>query len=86
MGSGDISVLVGIFNCENTVESAVEDIRSQTYPYWKLIICDDGSTDSTYQVCEGIAAADERIIVLKSGTNKGLSSALNRCLSAADGE
>ena len=65
-----ISVLMGIYNCENTLEEAVECIRKQTYPHWELILCDDGSKDDTYVVAKRLADKDKRIIVLKNERNR----------------
>ena len=45
-----VSVSMGIYNCENSIEAAIESILQQTYDNWELIMCDDGSTDSTYSM------------------------------------
>ena len=39
---------MGIYNCANTLEEAIESILKQTYHDWELIMCDDGSEDNTY--------------------------------------
>lgn len=81
-----ISVLMGIYNCAETLEQAVVSIQNQTYQNWELILCDDGSTDNTYAVAERIAGNDPRIILVKNDCNYGLNVTLNRCLSLATGE
>ena len=81
-----ISVLMGVYNCEDTLESAIRSIQDQTYDNWELIICDDGSTDNSLQVVRKMAEADSRIIVLENGTNQGLNYTLNHCLEHATGE
>ena len=81
-----ISVLMGIYNCADTLEQAVSSIRNQTYSNWELILCDDGSSDSTYEIAKKLKEEDERIILLKNDVNKGLNTTLNKCLSAATGE
>lgn len=45
-----ISVIMGIYNCEDTLEDSVKSITEQTYYNWELIMCDDGSTDSTLKI------------------------------------
>lgn len=80
-----ISILMGIYNCESTLEEAVECIRNQTYPHWELILCDDGSKDDTYAVAKQLANQDKRIIVLRNRNNQGLSKTLNNCLHHATG-
>ena len=42
-----ISVIMGAYNCEDTITDAIESIFDQTYRNWELIVCDDGSTDTT---------------------------------------
>ena len=82
----NISVLMGIYNCADTLEEAVGCIQAQTVSDWELILCDDGSADRTLEVAEGLAARDSRIIVLRNERNMGLAATLNRCLEVARGE
>lgn len=84
--SGKISVLMGIYNCADTLEQAVESIQNQTYLNWELILCEDGSSDHTYEVAQALAAKDSRIVLLRNEKNLGLNATLNRCLGAATGE
>lgn len=50
-----VSILMGIYNCAKTLPQAVDAIRKQTYTNWELILCDDGSTDNTYDVAQALA-------------------------------
>lgn len=82
-----ISVIMGIYNCAETLREAVMCIVNQTYTEWELILCDDGSADGTYKLaCELQAEYPSRIIVLKNEKNCGLNHTLNRCLKIARGE
>ncbi len=81
-----ISVLMAIYNCENTLVQAVESIINQTYTNWELILCDDGSTDNTFEIAEKLAIRDSRIIVIKNDKNRGLNYSLNRCIEIATGD
>ena len=45
-----ISIIMGIYNCESTIAEAINSIINQTYSNWELIMCDDGSSDSTYEI------------------------------------
>ena len=68
-----ISILMGIYNCENTLEDAIESILRQTYQNWELIMCDDGSSDNTYQVAlEYRDRYPEKIIVIQNEKNMRL--------------
>lgn len=81
-----ISVIMGIYNCSDTLEEAVQCIIDQTYTNWELIMCDDCSTDNTYEVAKKIAARDSRIVLLKNESNLTLAPTLNKCAAVAKGE
>lgn len=84
--SKKVSVLMGIYNCADTLEQAVASIQNQTYGNWELILCDDGSKDDTYAVAKRLADEDARIVLVKNDTNLGLNKTLNKCLHLASGE
>lgn len=77
---------MGAYNCATTVTAAVNAIIAQTISDWELIICDDGSTDNTFEVLMSLAAREPRIILLRNPTNVGLAPTLNNCLKVARGE
>lgn len=82
-----ISVIMGLYNCADTLEEAVGSIDGQTYSNWELILCDDGSSDQTWAIAQAIQDRHpDRIILLKNPRNLGLNRTLNRCLAAATGE
>lgn len=81
-----VSVLMGIYNCASTLEEAVDCIIHQTYENWELIMCDDCSSDNTYETALRIAQKDSRIRVLKNEKNLTLAPTLNHCLREAKGE
>lgn len=81
-----ISVIMGIYNCENTLEEAVDSIINQTYTNWELIMCDDGSTDNTYKIAKKLEQQDKRIKVIKNKQNLGLAATLNICLKYTKGK
>ncbi|MBQ8238027.1 MAG: glycosyltransferase [Oscillospiraceae bacterium] len=84
--SGKISILMGIYNCADTLEQAVLSIQNQTYSNWELILCEDGSSDNTYEVAQTLASKDSRIVLLRNEKNLGLNATLNRCFRVASGE
>lgn len=82
-----ISVIMGVYNCADTLDGALCSLMQQTYTDWNLILCDDGSTDNTLAVALAWQEKDPtRFLVLKNETNKGLNYTLNKCLSYANGE
>lgn len=81
-----VSIIMGIYNCADTLEEAVESILQQTYDDWELIMCDDGSMDSTYEIATRFARQYENIISFQNEKNMGLNYTLNKCLEKAKGE
>ena len=81
-----ISVIMGIYNCASTLQEALDSLYAQTFQDFEIILCDDDSSDNTYQVAEENAQTHKNIVLLKNETNKGLNYTLNRCLSVAKGE
>ena len=81
-----ISVIMGVYNCEATLDEAIDSILAQTYHDWELVICDDGSTDNTYYIAKKYQEQyPDKIVLLKNGKNQGLNYTLNRCLKKASG-
>lgn len=82
-----ISVLMGIYNCAETLPEALDSLLSQTYQNFKVILCDDGSKDDTFKVAQSyLEKYPEKFILIRNETNKGLNHTLNRCLQLADTE
>ena len=82
-----VTVIMGIYNCASTLSEAIDSLLHQTCPDWKLIMCDDGSSDDTVSVAERYRSAyPEKIILIRNEQNMGLNVTLNRCLSLADTE
>ena len=77
---------MGIYNCASTLVEALDSLYAQTYHDFKIILCDDGSKDETYQVAEDYATKHDNIILIKNEKNMGLNYTLNHCLEYADTE
>ena len=81
-----ITVLMGIYHCASTLQEALDSLLAQSYKSFKVVMCDDGSTDDTYSVARKYADAYENFILVRHGKNEGLNVALNYCLKFADTE
>ena len=79
------SIITPCYNAEEYLPYCVDSILKQTINDWELILIDDGSTDSTLQLCKKYAARDKRIKVIHQ-VNAGVSAARNRGLDEAKGE
>lgn len=74
-----ISVIMGAYNCARTLPEAIAAIQHQTVSDWEFIICDDGSSDETWQVACEFQRNDERIVLLKNEKNFGLNGIAHLC-------
>ena len=79
-----ISVVVPVYNVEAYLERCVESILQQTYAHFELILINDGSTDSSGQICDHLASQYENIKVYHI-ENAGVSNARNMGIQLATG-
>lgn len=80
-----VSVVVPVFNVENYVAICIESILNQSYSNLEIIIVNDGSTDSSADVCKRYSEMDSRIVFINK-ENGGLSSARNTALNMINGK
>lgn len=80
----EVSIIVPIYNAEKTIGRCIESIINQEYTDFELILCDDGSRDSSGRICDEYAKKDKRIKVLHK-ENSGVSDTRNQGMKAATG-
>ena len=80
-----VSVIMSVYNGEQTVARAAASILSQSFRELELIICDDASTDGTWERLKALATSDERVCLLRNTQNLGSGASRNRCLTCAKG-
>ena len=80
-----ISIIVPVYNVEQYLEKCLESIINQTYKNIEIILVDDGSSDSSGDICDIWKERDKRIKVIHK-KNGGLSDARNRGIEEARGE
>lgn len=85
MEKARVSVLVPIYNAEAYLKRCVDSVLSQEFSEWELILVDDGSTDSSVDICDSYSAADVRIKTVHK-ENGGLPSARLAGFDNASGE
>lgn len=80
-----ISVIVPIYNMENCLTRCIMSIINQTYYHLEILLVNDGSTDSSGEICDRFQAIDNRIKKIDV-TNGGISRARNIGFANANGE
>lgn len=83
--SKGVSIIVPVYNAEKTLGRCIESILKQTCTDFELLLVDDGSTDSSGEICRKYAAADERVRVIQK-PNTGVSDTRNEGIKAARGK
>lgn len=83
-----ISVITGAYNIGKcySYKKSVESILRQTFKDFEFVICDDGSSDNTWELLSELAEKDKRVKLLRNKKNIGLAASLNRCIEASSGE
>ena len=79
------SIIVPVYNSEKYLSQCIESVLSQSYSNFELILVDDSSTDSSFEICQLFANKDARINVIHK-ENGGTSSARNVGLNNAKGD
>jgi len=77
------SVCMPVYRSERFIEEAIRSVLSQTYSDFELIVVDDASPDTTYEIASTIS--DPRLSVYRNDTNLGPEGNWNRALKMARG-
>ena len=85
MIEGLVSIVLPIYNVEKYLDRCMRSVLNQTYTNIEIIMVDDGSTDSSGQLCEEWKHRDDRIKVVHK-ENAGLGLARNTGIENATGE
>lgn len=72
-----VSVIVPIFNAENSLSWCIDSVCEQSFTDFELILINDGSTDKSKELCDYYAKKDARIKVFSNVRNRGVSAARN---------
>lgn len=86
MIDGDVvSVVVPVYNVEKYLDRCLDSIVNQSYERIEIILVNDGSTDSSLDICKSYKNKDLRIKIINQ-KNGGLSCARNSGLQKATGK
>ncbi len=80
-----ISIMITIYNAEDTLSKCLDSILMQTYDNLEIVIVDDGSTDGSARLIRDYVEKDGRIRFFQT-ENRGISSARNTALREVTGD
>jgi hypothetical protein len=82
-----VSVILPTHNRAALLPRAIASVRAQVYPTWEIVLVDDGSTDHTPAVVEGLQdeLGPDRLRSLRTSRSGGACSARNHALACAKG-
>ena len=78
-----VSIITPTFNAEQFILQTIQSVLEQTYTHWELILVDDCSSDSTWELIHSIS--DSRIKCFKLDQNSGPGVARNFAIQQAQG-
>ncbi|RUS64842.1 glycosyltransferase family 2 protein [Pseudorhodobacter sp. E13] len=79
------SILMPIYNAQDTLARSVGSVLGQSRDDWELLLVEDGSRDASPALAADLAARDPRVRLLVPGGNHGAAAARNHGLSQARG-
>ena len=80
-----VSVVIPVYNVEKYLEECIDSVLNQTYQNIEIILVDDGSTDSSGEICDRYVENNKNVYVIHQ-KNAGLSAARNAGFFRAVGE
>jgi len=80
-----ISIVIPACNAAATIARTLASIEAQTYRKIEVIVVDDGSSDETAVIVEGVAARDPRFRLFRQ-SNAGVGAARNTAIGHASGK
>ncbi|MBP3816673.1 MAG: glycosyltransferase family 2 protein [Aeriscardovia sp.] len=79
-----VSIIVPFYNTEKYLKRCIESIMNQSLQDFELILVDDGSTDSSFEIAEGYCKHDNVKIINQE--NRGVGAARNAGMDISTGE
>ena len=83
---GTLSVVMCNYNHGHYIQEALQAILSQSFLPLEVIVIDDGSTDNSVQIIEGIAEKNPTVKFYRNVENEGVWYACNKATKIATGE
>ncbi|MBV2208072.1 MAG: glycosyltransferase family 2 protein [Thermomonas sp.] len=81
-----VSAIMTCHNAQDTIQEAVESLLLQTYPNLEVIVCDDGSTDNSWEILQEIKKRCGGLRIIRNNGNYGTYLSKNRAIEKSTGE
>jgi hypothetical protein len=81
-----VSIIVPAYNCDRSLSLTLSSLVQQDWTEIEIIVVDDASTDSTFNVASRVSRQHPRITVLRNSENRGAYATRNAGLAAAQGD
>lgn len=86
-----VSIIIPVYNAEDTLDYCFESLKNQTYPYLQLIFINDASTDQSQIKLINFknsfsSDSSVEVKIIDHSENRGVASARNTGLKAATGQ
>ena len=85
MDAPTVSIIVPIYNAAIDLVPCLESIRHQKYQNLEILLVNDGSSDSSLEICRMYARLDPRIVIIDK-ENSGVSGTRNVAIEHATGK
>jgi glycosyltransferase involved in cell wall biosynthesis len=80
-----VSIVVPVYNMQKYLRTCIESLINQTFKDIEIILVNDGSIDSSGNICDEYAVNDKRIMVIHS-ENRGAGQARNTGIEKSTGD
>ena len=80
-----VSIVMPSYNSEKSIIESVNSVFAQTYNNWELLITDDYSNDSTWDILKKLSQKDKRIIPKRNKINEGAAISRNKSILRSNG-
>lgn len=81
-----VSVIMTAYNAADTIQTTIETLLNQDYPRLEIVVCDDASTDTTWDILLALSKRCRPLKVLRLNANYGTYLAKNAAIRHASGE
>ena len=80
-----VTIGFATYNVERYLSGAFDAVLAQDYPDFEVVVCDNGSTDSTWEICQRYADKDSRFRIQRNETNLGYARNMARLVTPGPG-